>query len=231
MMMKAASASDNAVALGAIMPEEESVGEYHVYSLPDKISIANNQTKQVSLLEKDKIKYKKEYRLSSPLYIGLHDSGGEFKKINTNVFVKLANDKKSNLGEPLPQGIIRFYDRDSKGNTLFVGESRFNQLAIGQDTELNIGRSFDVTVSGKVTNQNKISEKQTESEVNITFMNAKNTNVTVAFEQYLNEDWAILSENVKGVKQNAHTMRWTVDVPAQGSAVLNFKVRVSKLDE
>lgn len=231
MMLMKASVDANKVSLGATLPEEESVGEYHVYSLPGKVTVLNNQTKQISLLAKDKIKYQKEYRLSSPLYLSLRNSGGEFKKINTDVYVKMINNKESNLGEPLPQGIIRFYDHNSKGDTLFVGEARFNQLAVDNDTELKIGRSFDVTASGKVINQNKVSDETTEAEVNVTFMNAKNTNVQVAFEQHFNEDWSILSANIEGAKLNARTMRWTVDVPSQGSAVLNFKVRVSKLHE
>ena len=46
------------VASQNVLPNEMSVGDYHVFTLPDKISIADKQTKQVSLLSKDSIKYK-----------------------------------------------------------------------------------------------------------------------------------------------------------------------------
>ena len=219
--------ADNAVK-GASMPEEESVGEYHVYSLPEPITILDNQTKQVSLLAKDKIKYNKEYRLSSPFYFNLKNNNSEFKKMNTNVYVKLNNTKEANLGEPLPQGIIRFYDHDSKGNMLFMGESPFQQLAVGEDTELRIGNSFDVTASGKVLNFTKIADNMAEAEVSISFMNSKNANVMVAFDQKFNDDWEILSSNVEGIKNNAQTMRWIIDVQPQGTTLLNFKVRIIK---
>lgn len=230
MLMKAAGVMDNAVTSEVAMPEEESVGEYHVYSLPEKITIADNQTKQVSLLNKDRIKYSKEYRLNSPLYLNVSGGGGDFKKLNTDVYVKFVNTKESNLGEPLPQGVMRFYDHDSKGNMLFVGESNFKQLAVGEDTELRIGRSFDVTASGKITHLNKISENTVEAEVSVTFMNAKTTNVAVVFEQYLHGNWSVISSNIEGVKHNAQAMRWTVDVPATGSTVLNFKVKLAKIN-
>ena len=231
-MMKAMAVMDNAVgfAESAPMPTEESVGEYHVYSLPEKITIDDNQTKQISLLSKDRIKYQKEYRLSSPLYLGIGSQGGEFKKANTDVFVKMVNDKDSHLGEPLPQGVIRFYDRDSYGNMLFVGESHFRQLAFGDDTELRIGRSFDVTASGQIINLKKIADKTIEADVKVIFNNAKSNAVQVQFEQSLNNDWHILSESLEGQKKDARHMKWLVDVPAQGNAELNFKVRIVKAD-
>lgn len=230
MMMRAMATAENAMTDGISYPTEESVGEYHVYSLPDKISIADNQTKQVSLLSKDRIKYTKEFRLNSPLYLDVRNSGGEFKKVNSDVYVKLVNNQQSNLGEPLPRGVMRFYDHDSKGSMLFVGEAEFKQLAVGNDTELKIGRSFDVTASGKVTQLNKIAENTVEAEVSVTFMNAKSANAAVVFEQHLNQEWKLLSSNIPGEQNNARSMRWTIDVPAQGSAVLNFKVRLTKVD-
>lgn len=228
MLMKAVSmnSADNAIAEGASMPVEESVGEYHVYTLPEKITIANNQTKQVSLLSKDKIKYQKEYRLSSPLYFNINSNNGEFKKQNSDIYIKLTNNTESNLGEPLPQGIMRFYDHDSKGNMLFVGEANFRQLAVGEETEMRIGRSFDVSASGKIVSSQKIADNTAEAEIKITFNNAKQEPVTLIFDQHINYDWTILSENIKGKKYNAHTMRWNVDIPAQGTAELNIKLRI-----
>lgn len=231
MMMKAARGVDNAMlATAAVMPEEETVGDYHVYSLPEKISVADNQTKQVSLLSKDKIKYYKEYRLLSPLYLNINGNSSDFKKMNADVYVKLVNNTESNLGEPLPRGVMRFYDHDSKGNMLLIGESSFKELAVGNDVELRIGRSFDITASGKIINFSKIAENTVEAEVSVSFVNAKKTKAAIAFEQYFHNDWTILSANIEGSKQNTNTMRWLVDVPASGSAMLNFKVRIVKVD-
>ena len=162
--------------------------------------------------------------------MGIGSQGGEFKKANTDVFVKIVNDKDSHLGEPLPQGVIRFYDHDSQGNMLFVGESHFRQLSVGDDTELRIGRSFDVTADGQVSNLKKIADKTIEADVKVTFKNAKSSAVQVQFEQALNNDWQILSESLKGQKKDARHMKWIVDVPAQGDAELNFKVRIVKTD-
>lgn len=231
MMMKAARNMDMAeAASGAVMPQVETAGEYHVYPLPERISIADKQTKQVSLLSKDKIKYVREYKFSSPLYLSASAGSGDFKKQNAAIWVKIVNNAESNLGEPLPQGVIRFYDRDARGNMLFSGEAFFKQTAVGEEAEMQTGRSFDVTASGKILTLDKIADNTTEAEVSVSFMNAKNTPVKVVFEQKLYDDWKLVSENITGSKTDAGTMRWEVDVPAQGSAVLNFKVRFVKVN-
>ena len=230
MMNKAVRATGNDMASEASLPQEEGVGEYYVYTLPDKITIADNQTKQVSLLRKDKIKYHKEYRLNSPLLLRFDSQSTDFKKINSDVYIKLINNEDSHLGNPLPRGIMRFYDHDSKGNILFMGEAAFKQLAVGEETDLRIGRSFDVTASGKITNLRKIADNTAEAEVSVTFMNAKTVPVNVVFEQYMHHNWSILSQNIQGEKSNAQTMRWIVEIPAQGSTILNFKVRLVKIN-
>ena len=180
-------------------PSEESVGEYHVYSLPDKITLADNQTKQISLLGKDDVKYEKEYRLASPLYLSLGTKSGEFKNVHADTYVKLQNTKEANLGEPLPQGVVRFYDHDSKGNTLFMGEAAFKQLAVGEETELKIGKSFDISASGKVVTSSKISDQTVETEVSVVFKNAKSEAIKTVFEQYFAENWEILSASIEEI--------------------------------
>lgn len=210
---------------------DENVGEYYVYTLPEKTSVANNQTKQISLLTKDNIKYQKEYYFLSPLYLDASANVTDFKKQNTDVVVKLSNNDDANLGQPLPAGMIRFYDYDSNGNMLFVGENEFAQMAVGENTEIKIGKSFDVVVSGKIVDIKKIADNTFEAEVNISVMNAKKTSVQVDFNQNMFDDWDIVSENIKGIKLDANTVRWNIEVPAKASSVLNFKVRIVKINE
>ena len=218
------------VASQNVLPNEMSVGDYHVFTLPDKISIADKQTKQVSLLSKDSIKYSKKYKFSSPLFLGFDTQIVDFKKLNSEIWVDLVNNKESNLGEPLPKGNIRFYDEDNNGNILFVGEAIFNQMAEGEEDSLYVGKSFDVVASGKIIALEKITKDMVEAEVNISFLNAKTNAVKVVFEQSLLDDWEILSENIKGTNVDALKRRWELDIPSQGSTVLNFKVRFVRVN-
>ena len=68
----------------------------------------------------------------------------------------IQNDPESNFGLPLPSGIMRFYENDSKGNLQFIGENKIAQTPKGEKMELEIGKMFDVVIDGKVSNIRKI---------------------------------------------------------------------------
>lgn len=233
-MMFAAKAMRNAEmasmdsAAGA--PQQEALADYYIYTLPFKTTITDKQSKQVTLLSKDKVKYSKEYRLVSPLYLWFNMSESEFKRQNPEVIFKFVNNAASNLGEPLPAGIVRFYENDKSGKVQFLGESNLEQLAVGDNTELKIGQSFDVAVKGKVTNIKNIAKNITEAEAEIKFNNSKEKPETVVFEQNFQSNWEIISESLKHDKKNASTAAWKVEVPAKSQAVLTYKVRLTRDD-
>lgn len=226
--LAAGMAMDAAVAENAALPASEAFADYYLYTLPAKTTIKDKQSKQVSLMVKDKVKYTKEYRLSSPLYISWNSAENEFTKANPKVIYKIENTKTNGLGEALPQGTIRFFESDSRGDLQFIGESRLSQLAEGEKTELSLGSAFDVYASGKISSVKKISDKLSEMTVEITFNNAKDKEVEVRYEQNFGGNWEIVSEELKSEKKNASTQRWTVDIPAHGKYVLKYTVRSEK---
>lgn len=225
---KAANSVMETAAMDAAMPASEAVADYYLYSLPEKTGIKDKQTKQVSLMAKDKVKYVKEYKLTSPLYLNYNSGENDFAKANPQVVYKLRNVKENGLGEALPQGTIRFYEKDSRGSQQFIGEARLPQLAAGEKTELNLGAAFDVYASGKISSARKISETTTEASVEITFNNAKKDAVEVKFTQNYNGNWKIVSESAKSEKKNAYASEWTIKIPAGGKEVLKYTVSLSR---
>ena len=227
--LKMADASVSMMAEGAAMPSQEALGDYYLYNLPIKTTLLDKQTKQVSLLEKKKVKYAKEYRLVSPLYLGIGISNAEFLKANPQVVYKLQNTKADGLGEALPQGTVRFFEPDTKGNIQFIGESNLTQLAVGEKAELMLGQSFDIFAAGKTTASTRMSDDISETSVEISFSNAKDEPVKLGFEQNFNGlEWEVLSESIKSEKKNAATAAWTVEIPANGSETLRYKVRLKR---
>lgn len=229
-MMKAAGAVMDSFAVNesASMPASEAFADYYLYTLPVKTTLKDKQTKQVSLLSRENVSFGKEYRLVSPLYIGVNARQNEFKKANPEVIIKLNNRQEDNLGIALPEGTVRFYENDSRGDVQFIGESRLEQLAKGEEAELQIGKAFDVYAAGKVTDVRKISKDVSEADLEITFNNVKAEAVEVKFEQNFSNSWEILSESLQSAKKNADTAVWTLQLPADGKTVLKFKVRVSR---
>ncbi|PKO64065.1 MAG: DUF4139 domain-containing protein, partial [Betaproteobacteria bacterium HGW-Betaproteobacteria-17] len=115
-MMRAAMAK---VADAAEM-QQESLFEYHLYTLQRPTTLAQNQTKQVALMSASRVPVKKEFLLQGAdyYYSGQHGELGQ--KIRVGVFVEFDN-KGEGLGIPLPRGVIRLYKEDSQGNAQFVG--------------------------------------------------------------------------------------------------------------
>lgn len=208
--------------------EQGSVGEYHVYTVPEKTTIKNQQTKQIKLFQSDDVLYEKEYRFSSPIGLSSYSGNDEFKKANPTTIYKIVNDKASNIGMPLPSGVVRFYNKDTQGNTQFIGESSIKQLAVNEEGELGLGVASDIFAKGKVVNAVAIAKNIKEFEVEVTIYNSKTEDVKVVYNQSIGNEWNVLSETHPSVKKSQNMNSWEIAVPKGGNVVLKFKVRVSR---
>lgn len=225
----AAGMAMDAMVESASMPAQEALSDYYLYTLPENTTLKNQQTKQVSLMSKNKVKYTKEYKLYSPLYLGYGLKDVEFEKANPQVVYILHNTQAGGLGEAMPKGTIRFFEKDKNGQMQFIGESNLNQLAVGEKTELSLGSSSDIYASGKTTGGTKISEDINETSAEITFNNAKSEAVEVEFSQNFGGiSWDMITESLKSEKKNISTAVWKVKIPANGTETLRFKVRLNK---
>jgi hypothetical protein len=209
---------------------EESLFEYHLYSLERPTSIAEQQTKQVALLSASSVPVHKELLLQGRDYYYRSSQGDLGQKMKVGVFVEFAN-KGGGLGVPLPKGVIRVYKKDTAGNAQFVGEDRIDHTPRGEKVRLKLGEAFDVTADKKQTSFQKISGTSRynaifESAYQIELKNAKDEAVTVKVMEPLPGDWEVLAESHPHRKPASNTAVWSLQVPARGKAVLDYRVRV-----
>ena len=229
MMVKAARTENAAMdAAGTVSIAPQSVADYYMYKLPQKTTIKDKQSKQISLMNINNVKYEKEYRFSSPLYLGVGASKSEFEKQHPNIVFKLNNEKSSNLGQPLPSGMVRFYENKDEENMVFLGENRIEQTAVGEKAELNIGQAFDIYANGKVTDVKAVSKDIYEYKVEVSFKNVSANKAEIVFEQNIYNNWEILQENMKSKQKNASISQWRFELQPQDQKVLNFTVRVNR---
>ncbi|WPL16291.1 hypothetical protein Thiowin_01244 [Thiorhodovibrio winogradskyi] len=214
--------------------QEEALFEYHLYSLAEPTTIADNQSKQVSLLSASGAKVRKELLIqggatgASSYQRALGDLAQD---LDVQVFLELTNDEDSNLGLPLPAGTLRVYKGDSAGNAQFIGEDRIDHTPKNETFKVLLGQSFDVTASRKQTEFSKRSgtgpwQYEFDSAFEILVKNAKPEAVSVTLQESLPGDWQILEESAPHQKGNARTAVWTLEVPAEGSTTLTYRVRV-----
>ena len=132
---------------------QESVGGYHLYRLSRPTDILSNQTKQVSLLSASGVNGIKTYQFED---IISYYASSDVENLKPIMYLTFKNTKANFLGEALPKGIVRVYEKDSKGGLVFVGEDRIEHTAVGQDVRLRLGEDFDITAHAKRISFNEI---------------------------------------------------------------------------
>ena len=136
---------------------EESLFEYHLYTLTRPTTIAENQTKQVSLLSASGVPVRKELLLKGNDYYYQSSYGDLGQKLKVGVFVEFDNKEAAQLGMPLPKAIVRVYKKDRAGNAQFIGEDKVDHTPKNETVRLKLGDAFDVTADKKQTDFKKLS--------------------------------------------------------------------------
>ncbi len=215
------------------MPKEETLSEYHLYSLPHRISVKDNQTKQVSLFNLPNIKVSKKHTLNGGdyYYHSMVGAIGEKLKFDTNI--DFINEQENGLGKPLPKGIFRVYKKDSSGNAQFLGEDNIDHTAKKDKVSINLGKSFDLFADKKQLSWERITTKskhqfQFESEYEIKITNSRKDATTVTILEPIPGDWEMLSSSHPHIKENSNTANWTIKIPAEKTVTLKYKVRIKQ---
>jgi hypothetical protein len=210
---------------------EESLLEYHLYTLDRPTTIAENQTKQVALLSATNIPVRKELLLRGADYYYQSSYGELGQKMKVGVFVEFDNKESARLGMPLPKGIIRVYKKDGAGNAQFVGEDSVDHTPKNEVVRLKLGEAFDVTADKKQTDFKKLPNPSKgttmfESAYEVVLKNAKKEAVTVTVQEPIPADWKILKSSHPHEKAASNTAVWRIDIPAEGKTTLTYRVQV-----
>jgi hypothetical protein len=206
---------------------QESISEFHLYSLDRRTTLQDKESKQISLLEAANFPIEKHYEVNGQSYYYQNAvAPGEPAKEPVEVHLKFNNSQTNSLGMPLPAGTMRVYEADSKGRLQFVGEDHINHTPKDERLDLRIGDAFDIVAERKQTDFQRIDRHTTESAFEITLRNHKSEPVTVEVNEPFGGDWTIEQSAFKYEKTSATSARFTVPVPANGRAVLTYSVRV-----
>jgi hypothetical protein len=210
---------------------QEALFEYHLYTLGRPTTLADNQTKQVALLNATGVPITKELLLSGSDTYYRSGVGEIGQKLKVGVNIEFDNRESARLGLPLPKGVVRVYKRDSQGNAQFVGEDRIDHTPKNEKVRLHLGDAFDVTADKKQTDFERREPTGTghsafESAYEIVLRNAKAEPVSVVVREPVPGDWRMLEESQPHERPAAGTAQWVVAVPAGGATTLKYRVLV-----
>jgi hypothetical protein len=207
-------------------PEQENFFEYHLYTFDRPTTVANAQTKQISLLSASDVPIKKtlELRGSDSYYFNQNADLGA--KLKVGVYITFRN-KGGDLGIPLPGGVFRLYKNDSKGMSQFLGSDTIDHTPRDQDVRLHLGDSFDVTANKKQTDFRIIGGCTYESSYRVAISNAKDDAQDVLVVEPIPGEWSIPRENFPHEKTSSTTATWHLNVPSRQTVTLDYTAHVS----
>jgi hypothetical protein len=125
---------------------EERLGDYHLYALTDRTSVAARQTKQVMFLHAPDVRFDVIYAAN------IDQLAGEATTPADRV-MRIQNTAKTGLGRGLPGGAVEVRRRPAAGDgrELLVGEGALQRdTPTGEPVELTIGRDADVSIRRSV---------------------------------------------------------------------------------
>jgi len=216
--------------------EEKAFFEYHLYTLGRPATIPNNSTKQIELFDAaSRVPAKKQLVYDGTsgfqFYGGLVEDSdyGQGGNTKVDVFLKFRNDKASGMGMPLPAGRIRVSQQDKADGSLeFIGEDTIKHTPKDEDVRIKLGTAFDVVGERRQTDFTVNSKGRVMEEAfEIKVRNHKDQAVDVVVREnlYRWSQWSLLSQSHPSEKKNAQTIEFPVRVPADGEAVVTYRVR------
>lgn len=92
--------------------------------------------------------------------IGWQQNDTEPQNVQSRIAFSTSRDQ--GLGDALPAGTVRFYQRDSEGTPQFIGEKSIDHTPMGSDLSLVTGEAFDITVKAEVEKRETITSAEWE---------------------------------------------------------------------
>jgi len=212
--------------------QEESLFEYHLYTLQRPATVRNNEQKQIALLSAQDADVTKDLILEGQASIW-RSYGNTYRpgegyatdpKIKVNVVIALHNSQKNKMGMPLPKGKVRVYKRDSKGQVQMLGEDQIDHTPREETIRLYIGDSFDVVGERKRLNFRWINSSTFEETFEVKVRNRKKTDETVRVVEHAWSEWRIVRESMKSTKTDSNTFEYLVTLKPDEERVITYTI-------
>jgi hypothetical protein len=234
---------------GTQSADRERLGDFYVYPIAGRTTLANQQQKQVSFLDVKAAPASKGYVFRN----GWLASQNEAQSFDT--VLRFSTAAEGGLGDALPAGTVRVYMRDARGQPQFIGENEIDHMPMGSTLAIKTGEAFDVKLKATVDKRERIETDEWErgakwrvsvnggppkvytvdhaitywrTSMSYHITNARPQPVTVeVLQDGLDAPWwhdtRVPSESIKGEQRSLDERAWLVPVPANGEATLTVQ--------
>ena len=231
----AAMAERDAVVAGA-RAEQEDLGDLKLYRVPDRTTVSSRQSKQVRMLDQAGVPITK-------IHEAQYNANNNSDYAPMTIILRTRNDKKNNLGLPLPSGRVAVFESAGSGASaqrLLAGQTNLRDLAIDEETELRfsggaavqsrqIRETTDISprpplsfLAGKSDRKGTSISEVTRIEVT----NAQPYAVQVEVRVYTFSGQEIVKANQPVAQKNGQPI-FRLSVPANGNATIRYQTQAS----
>jgi len=199
---------------GAAKLEERPLSEYHVYELPVATTLANDDVKQIGLLEAAGVKATRKFT---------YDPSKDAEHVM--VSEEFENASSNQLGQPLPGGVVRVFQRDKDGSLELLGEDRIDHTAKNETVRVAVGGAFDIGVERKQTDLKQVTPRVNETAFEVTLRNHRAEAVDVTVVDHAYGDWEVLDSTIPVKKKDATTFEFLVHCTPEKPVTLSYRLR------
>lgn len=192
----------------------KTLSDFYEYDIKGIYDIEANQDISVYILKNISINFSKEYFYNSAL-----DNEG------VRTVFTILNNKKNNLGSPLPAGEASMFIEKNKV-LHFMGQAYIQDTPTNGKIELKSGRVFDIKVERKQVSTEKIAKNVWEEKYSITFKNHKSSKIKIrAWERINSVYWEIRESSHNYKKVDHQTIEFDIDIEPKKSIEILYKIR------
>ena len=186
---------------------QEGLGDLKLYRVPVPVTVAANAQKQVALAQKTGVKMDALYRAEV-----WEDDVSEVRQM-----LRTRNRKEEGLGLPLPGGPVTVFEPIGE-TTLLAGEGGLQDRAVGEDVEILLSPSTQVTAQTE-----ELDRKGRTRTVRLTATNARP--VPISFEARIarNPETALKPEGARFTRKDGRDI-WAATIPANGTVTLTYRL-------
>jgi hypothetical protein len=224
----AMAARDDVVVTGSRVARQDDLGDYKIYTLPERTTVAARQTKQVRFLERRDVPVERRYQARIDASTDLTTVNGPFE---TSIILRLDNDADSALGLALPGGTWSLRQQRADGTVFFSGEARSADRPVGLPVELSIGQSPNVRVRSRTTEYSASQSGDTTTAVYTVQVEVLNSGREAASLEiipwaYFLPGFTISRESRRsGITERGYPA-WSFEVPAGSVEQLSYSYRI-----
>jgi hypothetical protein len=198
---------------------EENLGDLKLYRVPEPVTVSAKGLKQINFLDKDSVEGRLLYRATCAPYFPGDPTPAE-------MLLATVNDRRHGLGAALPMGGLTVFEPSAYGNQL-VAEQHLRDYAEGQDVELQLGESHQVSATCMAA-RDFDAARQLWSPMKVTLTNANPRPVTLRLQLGPSGQWQL--RGIAGTRVKDGQVILELPIPANGRRELTWQARPADAD-